>query len=219
MIRILILTIAFFTFVSCNNGSQSATEGETTEANKTKAKPISYTSKEIGWTIEIPEGWKIEDQQKLKADIDEGKKVLEKKGIDLSISGHEINLVTFRKNQLSKLQSTAIPYKEEYKGSWKDAYLLIKKQIYDGFNSLGVKVDSVSNQAEIDGLKFEVFVLTIHDKKDRILMHQLMYRTLIKGFDFVINITYDEDMNGIEVMEAWKKSKFDKGNPGKVKNM
>jgi hypothetical protein len=212
----LILVMTFLTMISCRNGNQP--EVKTTQENKPKAKPLSYTSKEIGWTIEIPEGWKIEDQQKVKADINEGKKALGKKGIELSISGNEINLITFRKNQLSKLQSTAIPYKEEYRGSWEDAFHMIKKQIYDGFNSLGVRVDSASNQSEIDGLKFEVFILTIHDKKDRILMHQLMYRTLIKGFDFVINITYDEEMNGMQAIEAWKNSKFDKQEIGKKTN-
>ena len=128
---------------------------------------------------------------------------------DFELSGKEINLITFRKNKLSKLQASIVPFKESYKGEWNDKYPLIKEYIYNVFKSQNVIVDSTSNTENIDGVKFEVFNLKI-SKNNNLLMEQNMYRTYLNDYDFIINMTSDKPLYKKQLLNTLRTSKFKK---------
>ena len=83
-------------------------------------KPISqsYFSKEIGWTIEIPVGYKLTSQTKMDADDQKGKEAIEKvyEG-NLKIDSLK-HLISFIKNQFNSFDSTIEPYEETETGEY-----------------------------------------------------------------------------------------------------
>ncbi|QCE43180.1 hypothetical protein [Psychroserpens sp. NJDZ02] len=176
--------------------------------NCSKKEVKYFTAQEIDWKIEIPSKWTIENQSVLNQNIKQGEQLIKKTvDKDFELGGKEISLITFRKNTLSKLQASIIPFKESYKGEWYDKYPLIKEYIFNVFKSQSVIVDTTSNTENISGVTFEVFNLKI-SKHNRAVMEQNMYRTYINGYDFIINITSDKPLYKKQLIQTLRNSKF-----------
>ncbi|TSE03978.1 hypothetical protein [Aquimarina algiphila] len=190
-IKIILISILIIAIIGCSK------EGKT------------FSTPEIGWTMELIDNWEIESSRNLDKDIKEGIEKIKESGINPNVTGKEIKLITFRKNTISKFQSTIIPFKESYKNEWNDKYPLIKKHIYDIFNAQGVRVDSTSNKETIDGVNFEVFNMKIYQNNKQV-MEQNMYRTYLNGYDFIINMTNDRALYKKQMLRVFRKSKFSK---------
>jgi len=168
-----------------------------------------YISEEIGWTIEIPEGWEIvtieqnEEFQEVGLDAMEG--LIEE---DIDISGLK-NLIGFQKNQFNLFLSTSEPFKVEYEGEYEENQAGLKELIYNAFMEQGIKVDSTETQiATLDGLDFYYYRFTIRSQEGEEILTQLIYSRLINGLDFTININYTNESDKNEMFNALLDSKF-----------
>ncbi|MNE81863.1 hypothetical protein D3C80_1785430 [compost metagenome] len=123
------------------------------------------------------------------------------------------NLIRFQKNQFNIFQSTSEPFKQEYEGEWKENNNSLKTIIYSTFENQGIKSDSSATSIEkIDGLDFHTYSFTIYDPKGNIILKQIMYSRLINGFDFGVNINYNNEKDKNEMLKAFRKSKFNHRN-------
>jgi len=170
-----------------------------------------YTSQEIGWTIEIPEGWTVVDMEKTKETEEKARKAVEETmdgEIDLSAFK---KLISFQKDQFNCLQSSSEPFKLEYEGEWEENNAALKEIIYTTFLNQGVKSDSSATTIEkIDGLEFQKYSFTIYSPKGEVILKQIMYSRLINGFDFGVNINYTNDKDRDELLKVFRNSKFKK---------
>lgn len=57
-----------------------------------------YTSKEIGWTMNIPQGWSVISKNKIEANNEKGRKAIEEVAGEFNYSGLK-HLISFQKNQ------------------------------------------------------------------------------------------------------------------------
>lgn len=170
-----------------------------------------YTSQEIGWTIEIPEGWKVVDKQKTKETNEKGLKAIEKtiEG-EIDYSGLK-NLISFQKNQFNIFQSSSEPFELEYEGEWEETNSELKEIIYKTYLNQGIKADSSATIIEkIDGLDFHKYSFTIYSPKGKVILNQIMYSRLINGFDFGVNINFNNDKDKDELLKVLRNSKFKK---------
>jgi hypothetical protein len=170
-----------------------------------------YTSNEIGWTIEIPKGWKVIDLEKVKAMNEKGRKALEET-IEGEIDYNGLkNLIGFQKNQFNIFQSSSEPFKLEYEGEWEEKNSVLKNIVYSTYLNQGVKVDSSSTSIEtIDGLNFQTFSFTFYTPQGEVLFKQVMYSRLINGYDFGVNMNYNNDKDRDELLSVFRNSKFKK---------
>jgi len=170
-----------------------------------------YTSQEIGWTIEIPEGWTVVDIEKTKETEEKARKAVEETmngEIDLSAFK---KLISFQKDQFNCLQSSSEPFKLEYEGEWEENNAALKEIIYTTFLNQGVKSDSSATTIEkIDGLEFQKYSFTIYSPKGEVILKQIMFSRLINGFDFGVNINYTNDKDRDELLKVFRNSKFKK---------
>lgn len=173
-------------------------------------KENTYTSEEIGWTIEIPDGWTVIEIEQTKANNEKGLKAIEEtiEG-EIDFSGLK-NLIGFQKNQFNIFQSTSEKFELEYEGEWKDNNEAIKELLYTTYTNQGIDIDTSSSQTAIDGLDFEVFHVTVYAPNGEIILHQDMYSRHINGFDFGVNLNYNNDKDKDALMTSWKNSKFEK---------
>ena len=168
-----------------------------------------YRSEEIGWVMEIPNGWTILTRDEVDAYEDKGKEVLSDAfSEDYNLEGLK-NLLHFKKDQFNIFQSTSEPFSEEYEGEWSDNNRALKDVLLETYKNQGINTESSDIEVEeVDGVTFEVFDILLKAPNGKKLGTQRMYASLINGYDFGANMTYTEDSNLDIMLSAWRKSKF-----------
>jgi hypothetical protein len=171
----------------------------------------TYTSNEIGWKMEIPTGWAVVEKEKTKENNEKGLKALqETMDAEIDYSGLK-NLISIQKDLFNIFQSTSEPFKVEYEGEWEENSAALKEIIYLTYLDQGIKADSSATTTEvIDGLEFQKYSFTIYSPKGKFILGQIMYSRLINGFDFGVNINYNNDKYRDELLMAFRNSKFKK---------
>jgi hypothetical protein len=170
-----------------------------------------YASEEIGWTIEIPKGWTVIDKEKTKEINKKGLKALEETmDEEIDFSGLK-NLISLQKDQFNIFQSTSEPFELEYEGEWEETNAALKGIIYMTYLNQGMDADSsITTIEKIDGLEFQKYSFTIYGPKGDVILKQIMFSKLINGFDFGVNINYNNDKDRDEQLKIFRNSKFKK---------
>lgn len=186
-------------------------DGSNKNVDEGKVEKNIYTSDEIGWTIEIPKGWTETEREETQAMTEKGLKAMEDV-VDGEIDYSRLkNLVGFQKNKFNIFQSTSEPFELEYEGEWEENNEALKDIIYAAYQSQGINVDSTETKIEkIDGLKFYSYSFTVYGPKGEIILKQTMFSRLINGFDFGVNINYNNESDRDEMLLAFRSSKFRK---------
>ena len=168
-----------------------------------------YRSEEIGWTMEIPNGWKLLTREQVDGYENKGKEMLlDAFSEDFDFDGLK-NLLHFQKNQFNVFQSTSEPFLEEYEGEWSENNRALKDVLLETYRSQGIQVESSEIEIEeIDGVKFEVYNIVLKAPNGKVVVTQTMYSSLINGYDFGANMTYNSDGARDVMLGVWKKSKF-----------
>lgn len=175
-----------------------------------RVKENIYKSSEIGWSIKIPNGWKVITKDKLRANDQKGKAAIEKTtGTTIDMNGLK-HLINFEKDRFNIFSSTSEPAKETYPGEYIENCKSLNKLIFDTYKNQGIKADSSSGTAIIDGLRFLTFETKIYSREGKLILIQNMYSRLINGFDFCININYNNGKDRDEMLKAIKESKFER---------
>lgn len=196
-----IFAALMLTFFSCGKADpneqidEGAVEGET------------YTSSEIGWTMRIPEGWEIISRDQQETSFERGIKAVEEVAGEIDYSGLK-QLISFQKNQFNIFQSSSEPFPLEYEGAWEDNHEYLKEVLYDTYTNQGIKVDTASSKAMVDGIDFEVFHIVVHGRKGEVILYQDMYSGYINGFAFTATLNYNNEADKEILMKVWKESRF-----------
>lgn len=204
MNRIFFVVICLILAVSCKKDpNKSIDEGSVNNS--------SYTNKEIGWTIKIPEGWEIVSMEQKKALQDRGNQAIKDLyGEDINFSQLK-NLIGFKKDALNNFQSTSEPYNIEYDVSWEKNNQSIKEFVYNAYIDKGIKVDTTATTIEkVGGLDFLTFGFIIYGPEGEVILNQILYGGLINGLTFSVVINYNNNTMKNEMLNAWLKSEFKK---------
>ena len=199
----LIIIVTIFTLISCRQADPNK------QIDEGKVEGGTYTSQEIGWTMEIPKGWSIISKDKMDKSTERGMEAVKDVGGKIDYSGLK-HLINFQKNQFNIFHSTSEPFQLEYDGEWEDNNAGLKELLYGTYANQGIKVDTSSSNAKIDGLEFKVFHITVYGPNGDIILYQDMYSRYINGFDFGVNINYNNDKDKDIMMNVWRSSKFKK---------
>lgn len=204
--NIIFLIISIFaTLTSCGKADPNK------NVDEGKVERNLYTSEEIGWTIEIPNGWTIVEKEKKQETNKKGIKAIEetiKSEVDYSKLK---DLIGFQKNQFNIFQSTSEPFKLEYEGEWEKMNSELKEILYTTYKNQRIKADSSATSIEkIDGLDFYTYSFTIYSPKGAVILKQLLYSKLINGYDFGVNLNYNNNKDRDELLRVFRNSKFKK---------
>lgn len=201
MIKILIYSCLAFSISFILGCNSSSTKEE---------KPIqkNYTSKEIGWTVEIPTGYKLTSRTKMDADDQKGKEAIGKvyQG-ELKVDSLK-HLISFMKNQFNSFDSTIEPYEETRPGEYAENNILIHKLIFDTYHKQGIKIDTSSAKITVKEQLFNAFYIKIFGPNGEVALNQIMYSKMIKGYDFGVNINYNNEADKKVLVNAFMSSNF-----------
>jgi hypothetical protein len=167
-----------------------------------------YTSTEVGWSVKIPQGWEVVTRDQSDANIQKGMDAVEKAtGSEVDISQLR-QLIHFKKNQFNLFTSSSEPFEETYEGEFIENSKLLNQLIFDTFTDQGIKADTLSGTAMIDGLQFQTFETKIYGKDGALILNQILYSRLINGLSFGVNINYNNDADRDVMLKAFEESKF-----------
>lgn len=168
-----------------------------------------YTSEEIGWRIEIPEGWSVQMRDQIDSEQERGQEAVEETlGQDIDMSTLK-NLIHFEKDPFNSFQSSSEPFELEYEGEFEANTAVGKKIIFQTFIDQGIKTDSTATTIErINGLDFLVFGYSIYDRQGKKILSARSYNRLINGYDFCASLYYNSPETEAELMKVWKNSQF-----------
>jgi hypothetical protein len=201
-----ILTLLLFvgTLVSCTPSDPNK------EIDEGNIKGEIYESKEIGWTMQIPQGWEIVSKDKVEASDKKGNEAMAK------VTGQELDtkamkhLISFQKDQFNLLASTSEPFVQEYPNEYLINNQKIYEILYDTFKSQGIKADTSTGKELVDNLEFDTFYTTIYSPKGEVILNQVLYGRLINGLSFGVTICYNNPEDKNTLLNAWRDSKFKK---------
>ena len=177
-------------------------------ADKGKIEAGVYHNETIGWTITIPEGWKITAQDQVEEQTRTGLDAIqEATDMEYDYSGL-IHLLNFEKDQTHSFQSSLEPFELQYEGEWEENSQLVKELMHETYASRGILVDTTSSKENIGGLEFDVFHLTLYTPEGEVFLYQDMYARHYMGFDFGVNLNYLRTEEKNEMLQAWKNSEF-----------
>lgn len=205
MIQRITKTVLFFNLLMLISCGQKDPNKQIDEGN---VKGEIYKSSDIGWTIEIPKGWSVISKDQIDNQEAKGKEAIEKSSgqkVDMTQMKH---LISFQKNQFNLFASTSEPFKEDYPGEYQENSKKLCNMIYQTYVDNKIKTDSSSGKEIIQGLEFNVFRTTIYTPDGKVILNQIMYNRLINGFDFGVNINYNNDEDKKAMLDAFKKSNF-----------
>lgn len=170
----------------------------------------TFSSEEIGWTMKIPDDWKVTTRDETESSNARGLELLEETA-DMEIDPVGMkNLIGFRKNSFNIFQSTSQPFEVEYPGEWNESNIMLKSLVNQAFADQGIRTDTTATTlVKIDGLDFQTYETTLYGKKGEIILKQLMYSRLINGFDFGVSISYNNEADRKTMVDALMNSTFE----------
>jgi len=168
-----------------------------------------FTFNEIGWTIELPDGFEVLDSANSAARMEKSKKTVEASTDDKIVALNTRHLIVAKKNVSNYFICSLTPYIELTPGSWQSSIqkirdlsfeLLVKK-----FPS--AQFDTLTSSITIDSLSFSKF-LTAGKEDGKLLYHSVMLSKLYKIYDLKISYVCDDFSIEKEIEEMLRNSKF-----------
>ena len=201
----LVLPILIFSMLSYNSSVAQPQTG--------KIDGELYTNKLMGWTIKIPKGWTVMQKDKVEETFEVGAKAIEEASDqNFDYSGLKY-LANFKKNRFNIFQSTAEFFELQYEGHWEENNAYQRKLLIDTYKNQGLKIETSSSEAKIDGLEFRVFHIKIlKPGGGGVLLYQDVYNRYINNHDFTVILNYNNEEDKNAMLNVWKASKFKKRN-------
>lgn len=169
----------------------------------------TYTSRDIGWTIEIPKGFTVTSKDQVDAQEKKGLKMIEN-ATNTQINTRELkNLLSFSKNKFNLLTSTSQPFQESYEGEYEANIRAMPALLYQTFAAQGVRTDTATGSEKIQGLDFRTVYTTVYGKDGNVILRQNIYTRLMKGYDFNVVISYNNEDDKDAMVNTFRKSKFE----------
>jgi hypothetical protein len=196
-IHVLLFALALLV-AACNVGEQQ----------KTLPKLESFTSKEIGWTIAIPAGFQLLSKSRVTANEEKGRAALGGKDQQTTETSSLQHLVNFQKNQFNLFYTTIEPFEAKNKGAYTANVQLVKKMVFDAYNNQHIKIDTASGKEIFGKQSFHAFYIKIYGPNGQLLMNQHLYSALIKGYEFSVNINYNNEDDHRILIDHFKSSSF-----------
>ena len=172
-----------------------------------KATVEKYTNHELGWSITIPAGFQSLSKSRVQANEKKGREAIAAAGTDVQTDSL-IHLINFQKNQFNLFSATMEPFKSQDPSAYEANNQLIKKLIYDAYAGQKIKVDTSSGKKTVAKHSFSAFYIKIYGPNGSLLMNQEMYSSLINGYDFGVNINYNNEYDKKLLLAAFNSSTF-----------
>lgn len=171
----------------------------------------TYSFKQIGWTITLPDDFTVIDSADNSARMGRGIKAIEDANDIKADISSTTTLISATKNTYNYFNSTITPFDSTIDGNYLTTNKELKNMVYKTMfeKTPDAKIDSITTTQIIDGLTFDKFSLTINIP-GKISFNMILLTKLYKGYDFGITYVYLDDKIRDQIDNMLANSKFDK---------
>ena len=171
----------------------------------------TYFFKQVGWTVQLPNDFNIEDSASFESKRREGIVILER-STNLNIgSVKTVTLISAEKNSENSFTATLVKATEPNEHYWdsinNNTIRLFYKAMADQAPNL--KLDSSRKITTIDGLQFKEFIIELKIN-GKLIIHSSALWKLYKHYTFSIAYMYNDELIGDKIKEMLSKSHFQK---------
>jgi hypothetical protein len=208
--RILFVMFVFIISFSCKEKKQGLKEkqkeieiGKLDSAN-------TYTVEEIGWTVLLPEGWEVITKEELKRISEKGKKEMEKT-FETKIDDSGVQeLISIRKDKFNSLISNMQKFDSVTDGTYDERVMALNEMLRVTYRSKNMKIEDKVGATRIGGVMFDIIDIKIFapDDDKKVILYQSFYSAFINGYDFTINMNYNNETFRKVLAETVNSSKF-----------
>lgn len=156
-----------------------------------------YKCNLFDWEIEIPTGFTIIPEEKIKQLEDKGYEAMQENATEgKNIKRETNNLISFEKNKYNIFSVTYESLEGTKKLSLEEHKLFIYKLLEETYSGKGMKVDIVSSDLKLGEHNFyKILIHLYHPKTNKLILTQEFYTTYINDHVFSANINYmDENL-------------------------
>jgi hypothetical protein len=170
--------------------------------------PTKLYTKEFNWTIHIPEQFEKVSSEEWKKLQNKGKKAIEDTYGEKIINQSK-TIFVFKNDQLNYLEATSQPYNKAVDGNFLASCKETEDILYQTFMDQipGIKIDRSTDTEIIGGLDFHKFKMKIL-YPNKMIFTVIMYSRLFGKKEFTVNIMYVDNIKGVALLNAWRKSTF-----------
>ncbi len=172
----------------------------------------TYILKDIGWTINLPNDFKIEDSSLIIQNTKEGKVILENEShLKLNMASTK-NIISASKDMFNQFNVTLSKSSAPTERYWDSVNNNVLKIFYNAMVKQAppqAKVDSSRTINTIDGIRFKSFRMDIKINNN-LTAHNFIITRLYKGSTLSINYNLTDTSVGEEIEKMLRESKFAK---------
>jgi hypothetical protein len=176
-----------------------------------QGKKTEFFDKQFKWKIVIPSGFEPMSDEQIRKNTNIGTNAISKTtGKEFENEGKIICI--FHNDGGNSFTASYKPFDSMVDGSLSELCRTTKELICETYQAQfkGTKIDTSSSMETIDGIAFTVINIIARFPNRKILT-QLFYERVFGDALFSFNINFIDEKAGAEILEAWKKSKFDRG--------
>ena len=170
----------------------------------------TFTFTDIGWTINLPEGFKLLDSSAVAFRIANGKQLV-KQPNTINFDSSKRKLLIVAKKGSNSFMSSVNPYGDGEHDIWLSSNNQTRQLLFQALskNVPSAKFDSSSSMEIIDSLVFRKFKMT-GTENGKVVYNSIMLSKFYKGYDFEMNYVFGDEKIGLEIEEMLKHSHFTK---------
>ena len=168
-----------------------------------------YSVREIGWSTSLPKDWTVISKRESAENTKKGQKLIEESvGTKIDASSL-IELISIKKDKFNSFESTMEPFNESTDGSYDNQNFMVHDLIRQTYKAKNIHADYEIGATRIDGVMLDWFYIKVFapDNK-KVILQQKIYSALINGYDFAINISYNNETDEETLMKIINSSKF-----------
>lgn len=170
----------------------------------------TFTFNDIGWTINLPEGFKLLNSSAVASRIANGKQLVGQSSA-FNFDSSKRKLLIVAKKGSNSFMSSVTPYGEDEHDIWLSSNNQTRELLFETIskNVPSAKFDSSSSIEIIDSLPFRKFKMT-GIENGKVVYNSIMLSKFYKGYDFEMHYVFGDKEIGLELEEMLKHSHFTK---------
>jgi len=184
-------------FMSCGSSDTTTQTQDSTQiqTQTPQVQTTTFTSQEIGWTVEVPGDWISEDVAKMNASVDpNGPQIL----LQLHKASNNVMLATGK-----NIGPDAID-------EWERSLAKNLESHWEGLKKKGLTFEVKNSEASIDHYDFRVYESEMKNSEGKTVMYESIYASYINGYDFMVILIYNNDQDAAALLKMMEGSTFQK---------
>lgn len=192
---------------ACGSGKKK--EKTSSTPAQPEAEVYTYINDEIGWSIDIPDGWTPISPEQMDAEQERDHETINDK-TGLVVNDRITNLIGFSKSNSNNFKAFMQPNHDSLMAIINHSTFELNKTIIQMAEEKDLVADTSSGTENIGGYDYKYSAVNLMQKDNKRIFSQRSYYRIIGNYMFCANIMYSNEDDWNAMMSAFSNSKFKK---------